>query len=304
MRHLHLFLLAIAALSSTAPPALAICEDALIRSTLNTSLKDDVRLATLVTESVWDEASHNGGANAVLYGIPVGASYGDYKTRAQSSLNSLNYSRAQSFNLAWTGLDPNANTPYQACLQAEVARSPGLHLGVRAADRSHIVLLLNWNIPSAPPINVTWTTPSIGRQNLRTNFPQGATSFAVPRPNADVVLAASYRGLTSEVVTLTPLPAAAPPPPQKICRVIFRSNPNDLRNFVQPMAANASPQDCARFAQRFMPESTDVKVGCRPAQGNDRFGDQQFAITPGRGFDPNLSAGGPPFGPDPNCGWN
>jgi hypothetical protein len=93
--------------------------------------------------------------------------------------------------------------------------------------------------------------------------------------------------------------------PQKICRVIFHSNDSDPLNFDYPMDSQAGTQQCAAFAQKYLAAgATDVRVGCRPAQGPDRHGEQRFAITPGHGYDPNLSAAGPPFGPDPNCGWN
>src|SRR5271165_623423 len=79
-------------------PALANdCDVNLFKSAYqgNSSIKDDFRLAQYVSQETWDNASHNAGANAVIYGIPVGASYSDYHSHAQrisSSLNqSLNY---------------------------------------------------------------------------------------------------------------------------------------------------------------------------------------------------------------------
>jgi hypothetical protein len=188
--------------------AMAACEDALVLSTykFNNNVKNDWRLATLVTQSVWDEASHNGSVNAIIYGVPVGASYSDYHKRAENSMQSHNesYSHEQLLNIAWTGLDRSSVTAYQDCLQLEAARIPGLHLGVRAADSSSILLLVNWSQPGAGPIQVSWTRPIIEGQRLPINFPPGSTTISVPRPQADLNLAANSGGSTSEVVTLTP----------------------------------------------------------------------------------------------------
>lgn len=208
------FVLVISAAWLIPTSSMAACEDALVRSTyqFNNSVKNDWRLATLVTQSVWDEARHNEGVSAIIYGVPIGASYSDYKTRVQNLMQSHNesYSHEQLLNIAWTGLDPNSVTAYQDCLQLEAVRIPGLHVGVRAADRSSILLLVNWSQPGAGPIEITWTRPTIEGQSIPVNLPPGSTTLSVPRPRAALNLAASYRGFTSEVVTLTPLP-----PPQK-----------------------------------------------------------------------------------------
>src|SRR5437764_7400851 len=144
-------------------PLHAACEEALVRSTLTSTVKDDLRLSTLVTEQVWNEATHNGTLNVPIYGIPAGASYRDYQARAQSASASSSYSREQLINIAWTGLDPNSVTTYAQCIQLEEARVPGLHLSVTAADPTGILLLITWNVPNIPRIGVRWTTPVVGR---------------------------------------------------------------------------------------------------------------------------------------------
>jgi hypothetical protein len=110
-------------------------------------------------------------------------------------------------------LDANAVTPYLACLQSEAARVPGIHVGVRAADSTGILLLVGWTVPSAGPVQVTWTSPVIQGQALERNFPPGEKTIRVPRPPTDVKLAANVPGYTSEAVTLAPLPGPPPPLP-------------------------------------------------------------------------------------------
>lgn len=160
--------------------AQAACEDDLIRATYqqNSSVSTDWRLATLVTQSVWDEVSHNGGANAQIYGVPVGASYADYQRRAQNMLqsSSQSYSNTQLLNIAWTGLDRNSITAYEACLQTEAAKAPGLHLGVRTADDGDVLLLASWTLPGGGPIKVTWTPSIVEGYPIPTQVPSGSVT--------------------------------------------------------------------------------------------------------------------------------
>jgi len=200
--------------------ARAVCEETLVRATYsnNSSVSTDWRLATLVSESAWNEASHNGGVNAVIYGVPVGASYGDYQKRTQSMLQSHNesYSTSTLTNIAWTGLDQNSTTVYEACVRNEAAKVPGLHLGVRAADASGVMLLVGWTQPGGGPIDATWTPRAIEGQRIPTRIPSGFVTIRVPRPITDITLAASFGGFTSEVAVLTPIPGPPPriPPPE------------------------------------------------------------------------------------------
>ena len=100
----------------------------------------------------------------------------------------------------------------------------------------------------------------------------------------------SYRGHNSNLqsqnspnyttgqIVLEPLPHHAPPIalPDKICRVVFHSNDNDPKNFDQQMPASGRTHECAAFAQRFMPEATDARVGCKlgsdPVNVGERLG--------------------------------
>jgi hypothetical protein len=70
-------------LSIVSGPAHAICESALVLSTYNKQLayQSDWRVADLVDSATYDRIKHDAGVNAVIYGIPVGANYSDFKDR-------------------------------------------------------------------------------------------------------------------------------------------------------------------------------------------------------------------------------
>lgn len=109
--------------------------------------------------------------------------------------------------------------------------------------------------------------------------------------------------LPSPVVSIAEPQSARTAPSEKICLVIFNSDDRDPKNLTHLLFPGARTQDCARFGQNYLQfGATDVIVGCR--QGGDVRVGQRFAITPGHGYDPNLSALGAPFGPNPNCGWD
>jgi hypothetical protein len=197
----------------------AACEDVLVRSTYQStsSAHTDYRLATLVTQSVWDEASRNAGAQAVIYGVPVGASYADYHKNAVSNSASRNesYTHDQLVSIAWTGLDANSAGPYQACLKNELMQGNGLQAVVIGATATDIQILVHWFVPGQPAAaQVTWTPATVGGVQLKTDIPQGYTTIVVPRPAAQQSLVGNFPGYTTDALTLYPyIPPPPPPPP-------------------------------------------------------------------------------------------
>lgn len=146
MRKLLLFLLI--PLVNFQAHAQGSCDKALVESTYNKFSSDhlDWRLASQVTRNTYDEIKHDAGANAVIYGFPVGATYDDFQKRVTESSNTINTSLThdQALNIMWTGLDPNASSAYSACLQANVLESRGLHTVVKSATNHDITLILRW----------------------------------------------------------------------------------------------------------------------------------------------------------------
>src|SRR5271157_4630351 len=109
-----------------------VCDAALVKSTYNSFSSDqmDWRLATLVTEKDYNEIKQDAGGSAVIYGVPVGANYDEYRKNVTEKLASYHESltRNQIKNILWTGLDPNAKSAYSECLQAQVFAARGLHM--------------------------------------------------------------------------------------------------------------------------------------------------------------------------------
>ena len=85
------------------------CDSALVRATYNKIDQQyvDWRLAEKVDEGTYNQIKTEAGANAVIYGVPVGASYGDF----QENIKSLKREHQESYtsqtyrNILWTGLD-------------------------------------------------------------------------------------------------------------------------------------------------------------------------------------------------------
>jgi hypothetical protein len=193
------------------------CDAALVKSTYNKFSSDhlDWRLAQYVSEQTYDEIKHDAGVNAVIYGVPVGASYGDFKKHVDDRVNSLRTSLThdQAINVMWTGLDPNAVTAYSTCLQTVVLSSSGLHMVVRSATARDIALTLRWVPRGTDPrmINLTWSglRTDIDGKALPHTITQGEQTVIVARPKARQQLAVNSSGL-SDVITMEPIP---PPPP-------------------------------------------------------------------------------------------
>jgi hypothetical protein len=210
--------LAVTLCASFGQAASPTCEEALVRATYNHISSDhlDWRLALLVTQSEYDEIKHDAGANAVIYGIPVGATYDDFQKRIRTYQSSTNASLThdQALNILWTGLDPNSPNAYSECLRTQVLSLGGLHLTVKSATASDIVLVATWRPEgkNAPlTIQPQWTWLNASTTNLPKQLTSGQTTVVVQRPKQQKTLAVNYPGF-GDSVTLDPLPPALKPP--------------------------------------------------------------------------------------------
>src|SRR6185295_12762003 len=70
----------------------AQCSAALVPDTVSRDIVSvsEVVLASRVTESEYNSAKKNLGANAVIYGIPVGANYSEYQQNVRAFQNVIN----------------------------------------------------------------------------------------------------------------------------------------------------------------------------------------------------------------------
>jgi hypothetical protein len=194
------------------------CDSALVMSTYNskTNVGSDWRLADIVSQDTYDQIKHDAGANAVIYGIPVGASYSDFHNHVdqmrKSYSESLSYS--QKVNIAWTGLDPNSSSVYHDCITKEILSSVGLHAAVLSATETDITVLVRWNLPgNAAALNVKWVS-SNSRDPSMAAFPskiaQGDTTVIVKRPTTEFSIAGNAKGYSTYQIVLDPLPTSPP----------------------------------------------------------------------------------------------
>jgi hypothetical protein len=104
-----------------------------------------------------------------------------------------------------------------------------------------------------------------------------------------------------------------PPPPsrpstttdtvvaERICKVIYGSDPGNHKNFDTPMMKEESTEACIKYASSFRPEVTDVRLGCRRPPKATKFAQKWFALNSPHGI-PHTDRY--PFAPEPNCGWD
>ncbi len=196
------------------------CDSALVRATYNKIdfQFSDWRLAEKVDEGTYNQIKTDAGANAVIYGVPVGASYSNF----QENIKSLKRDRQESYtsesfrNISWTGLDPNSVGPYQDCLKAAaVAARKSIVLLPERATATDISFKLFYT-PSgsvAPnPVPVKWTIGEGSVASLPSKVPAGSTLIVVKRPPREVTLAVNAIAVgDSDSVVLTPLPKPLPP---------------------------------------------------------------------------------------------
>src|SRR4051794_40271589 len=88
------------------------CDKALVIATYNRTDQQfvDWRMAESVDEATYDAIKHDASASATIYGIPMGATYGDFKQNISTLKrnNQQSYTKETFRNVAWTGLDANS----------------------------------------------------------------------------------------------------------------------------------------------------------------------------------------------------
>jgi hypothetical protein len=208
------------------------CDGALIKDTYVefSRVHTDWRLALLVDEKTYDEIRQQAGANAVIYGVPVGTDYNDFHTRAESF--SLSYNEAlsqdQLRNIAWTALDPNSSGNYRKCIDAQILSQDGLHAAVIGATQNDIDILVRWFVPNDNSATyIQWQPDAIdGTYISGTYIPSGSTIIRIPRPKEYTSLVGNSTGFfghptgyTTGVMVLEPLPSSPPTPIDK-CNIV------------------------------------------------------------------------------------
>lgn len=302
--------------TSTSDAELRDCSAALIptTTTMAGSELQQLSLAWQLTENAYNEAKKDASGNATIYGVPVGANYGEFKKNVRRRSEELRIERFEhrSFAYATTGLSKESLEAYRSCL----ASQGGTALVVEQVGDTAYLLWLTHD-PGFDPkstlrgevsakINIeSGDATALNERLKKHNFANKLDdTFAVRPTNRQAESVFGVRvGSRNKTVILPPI-AAPPVTVQKICQIIFASNDNHPSNSRVLMDARQGTHDCARLAQHMQAAgASDVRLGCRRG-GEDILAEQRFAITPGAGYDPKLSAQGPPFGPKPNCGWN
>lgn len=188
------------------------CSEALVMATYNRfdNSNLDWRLATYVTESAYDQVKKSAGANAVIYGTPVGANYSDYQSAAKSKSETYNESLTlnQATNIMWTGLDPSAGNAYRECLKAKIFSSKGLHLAVISATRSEVSVLVSWIPTGQGKIKPLWTWA--GTEKFPKKLQPGDTGLVLKRPTQQQMLQVNFNG-NQDTLIIEPYPATPTP---------------------------------------------------------------------------------------------
>jgi hypothetical protein len=173
----------------------------------------DWRLADLVTQETYNEVKNSAGVSGVIYGVPVGANYSDYKNRVdklkKEYTEQLSYT--QQLNIAWSGLDPKSENLYRDCLNTQVLTTDGLHAVVVGATKTDIAILVSFSVPGKLKTSVNWVgVPSEWRSLFPKSLKSGRLMVIVPRPNKEISVAGNAPGYATKQIVLEPLP---PPPP-------------------------------------------------------------------------------------------
>lgn len=241
---------------SAGPLPIEQCNAALIQATYATSEGrfKDYRMAEHVDRGTYDEIKKSAGVSAVIYGVPVGANWDEFKKNISSLKMDTQESLTESEfkNVAWTGLTDINGQAYSNCLKTLVAFASGLTLSLEHATDTEVAVSLKWTAKGQEPntIKITWDSHGLESSPLPTEATAGAQTLRFRRPKAEtfVIVNGLAVGDTSFIV-LTALPP--PPSPQKQISILSAAwglaigkgttTFNDVTSFVSE-ACNGKPE--------------------------------------------------------------
>lgn len=121
------------------------CNGALVRDQTEavTNTKYAAMGAYALSESDWNQASHDFGASATLYGIPIGASYKDFVDQRNQRYESYSYdySGSNSTDVIAVVLGETAKDAYETCLSGLFG---GLSLRIANINSDFVTVRLNF----------------------------------------------------------------------------------------------------------------------------------------------------------------
>jgi hypothetical protein len=226
------------------------CSRALIPDTTseNSASVQNLSIAWNMSEYSYNEARSKFGASAVIYGVPVGINYSEFRKNIQNIAQKYNYQNFEqrSFSYATSSLGTNSRDAYIACL----ANSGGLVVYAKAITNSYYVvavkyaprvdqLLLDGSLQSISNIQ-TGDSSIIGAEIGRMTFGAVDREFTLRPEDGNSEAAVTVRvGSTSRSLVLAPI---AVPPPQPPADIVI-----DARDFVEgsygiaPTTAQGNP---------------------------------------------------------------
>lgn len=185
------------------------CDSALIKATytLTESRFLDWRLAEKVSNEQYNEVKQSASAAVSIYGIPIGADYGEFRKNIDTYRYSKNASLTEETfrNVLWTGLNESSEKAYVACLHQASKKS--LLLIPKTATTSDITFDLQYSVIGAAknPLPVEWFGVIPKGSHLPKKVVGGNNPVLIVRPKASSTLIVSGGGLTDNII-ITPLP--------------------------------------------------------------------------------------------------
>lgn len=191
--------------------SIADCDAALIVSTYNNieTSKSDWRMASHVDQGAYEKIRTEVGATGAIYGVPVGANYGQFKENIKTFTTTKTeaYNKEQFRNVSWTGLGPDAGDAYKECIRAQ---KKGLAIVPDKATESDLTFRVLYSVVggSPNPLPVYWGGAAANGARLPDAISAGEVIIVLDRPSQTSTLAlnsADKSGLADSIV-ITPVP--------------------------------------------------------------------------------------------------
>lgn len=263
----------------------ASCDAVLVKTvaSMGQSSKVDWRMASLLDKETYDNIKRSNGFNAVIYGVPVGNSYEEFRANFNKmrTMTSETFRQEDVSSWSYEGVAQGALDAFVKCQEIQSRSDVGIHLFVNRMTEREATVVVKWTNPRGDADNaeLKWVLP---QSFMSSPLPDklsvnGEATIVVARPESGSMAVAvnSENGYTDDVAIPGPVPPPRIPPRPEV--------PFKFEERTFQVGVRSTGRDWpVTFDDCFVPQSFggtfEIDQGVKPKQTGNA-GSVAFAIT-------------------------
>jgi hypothetical protein len=131
------------------------CSNVLVMATINKTVLSvrNLAIAWSMTQGQWEQSQHSLGADAVIYGIPIGASYADFQNNVRTMAQAYSITDFEQYSESYASSqsDQNSVEAYKYCLASRFGLAIFVSDIGTTKDASYGIWIVNTPFPNGQP---------------------------------------------------------------------------------------------------------------------------------------------------------